>query len=423
MTYKIYTLGCKVNEYESEVISELLENHGYTYSESPDICIINTCTVTNKADSKSRKLLRSIRRNHPKALIIAMGCLVQNVKDDLSSLEYDIAIGNSDKLKVLDYIKKYQGQASYLNDIYKTTFENMNLNNFKRTRAYIKIEDGCDNYCAYCIIPFVRGHVRCKKKEDVIKEAQRLIKNGHKEIVLTGIHTGHYQDGETTFAELLKSLVKLDNLKRLRISSVEITELGDDFLEVLKDNKVLVNHMHIPLQSGSDEILKNMNRKYDKTYFINKIEKIRSIRPDTSITTDVIVGFPGETDELFKETLETIKKINFSKIHVFPYSDRKGTKASLMPNHIPENIKKERVKTLLNLSKELEINYMNNHLNKIVTFIPETYKDGYLIGHTDNFIAVKALGNENLIGNLTDVKLEETVYPYVKGTLLIKEKV
>ncbi len=418
MTYKIYTLGCKVNEYESEVIGELLENHGYVYDENPDICIINTCTVTNKADSKSKKLMRSLRKNHPGALIIAMGCLVQNSKDDLTNLEYDIAIGNSDKTKIIEYIKKYKEKTAYLKDMNHAPFENMNLNNFHRTRAYIKIQDGCDNYCAFCIIPFVRGPVRCKKSEDVLKEAKRLINNGHKEIVLTGIHTGNYHDDNYTFADLLSDLTKLDGLERLRISSVEITELDDHFLEVLKNNKILVNHMHIPLQSGSDEILKKMNRKYDKTYFIDKIKKIRKIRPDISVTTDVIVGFPTETAENFNETIDTIKKVNFTKIHVFPYSDREGTKASRMDGHVAENIKKERVKKLLSLSKELEKNYMNKFINKKLTFIPEVYKDGYLIGHTDNFLPIKAFSNEDLRGQVVTAYLEKINYPYIESKVL-----
>ena len=415
MTYKIYTLGCKVNEYESEIISELLENHGYIKSEKPDVCIVNTCTVTNKADSKSKKLLRSLRRNNPNSLIIAMGCKVQN---DTTDLEYDIAIGNQDKTKILDYIKEYQGKKSYVKNIKNADFENMNLDNFQRTRAYIKIEDGCDNYCSYCIIPFARGHVRCKKHEEVIKEAERLIRHGHKEIVLTGIHTGHYFDNDYSFADLLEDLVGLNGLKRLRISSIEITELDDKFLKVLKNSKILVNHMHIPLQAGSDEILKQMNRKYDTKYFIDKIKKIRAIRPDISITTDVIVGFPGETEEFFQETVQTIKKINFTKIHVFPYSDRKGTKASKMKNHVPENIKKQRVKKLLELSKELELNYMNKFLNESLTFIPEVYKDGYLIGHTENYLLVKAVGTEDLKGKLVEVTLEKINYPYIESKVL-----
>ena len=423
MTYKIFTLGCKVNEYESEAISELLENHGYYASENPDICIVNTCTVTNKADSKSRKLLRSIKRKYPKALVIAVGCLVQNSKDDLSNLEYDIAIGNRDKMKIIDYIKSYDKKTSYLQDMNKASFENMNLNNFKRTRAYIKIEDGCDNYCSYCIIPFVRGHVRCKKHEEVIAEAKRLIAHGHKEIVLTGIHTGHYTDGDYSFADLISDLVKLEGLERLRISSVEITELDNKFLDILKNSKVLVNHMHIPLQSGSNEILKQMNRKYDKEYFIKKINQIRKIRPNISITTDVIVGFPGETDELFRETIETIKKIKFTKVHVFPYSDRKGTKASKMINHVPEKIKKERVNILLKLSKTLEIEYMNKFLNKKLTFIPEKFGDGFLTGHTENYLFIRATSKENLIGQVVDIYTKEINYPYIDSEILVKSKI
>lgn len=417
MTFKIYTLGCKVNEYESEVIKELLENHGYLISDNPDICIVNTCTVTNKADSKSKKILRSIRRNNPNALIIAVGCLVQNYKNDLSDLEYDIAIGNVDKTKILEYIKEYDKKTSYVKNINNAPFENMNLDNFGRTRAYIKIQDGCDNYCSYCIIPFVRGHVRCKKREDVINEAKRLIQNGHKEIVLTGIHTGNYNDGQYDFADLISDLVKLERLQCLRISSVEATELDDKFLEVLKNSKVLADHMHIPLQSGSDEILKQMNRKYDKEYFIKKIEQIRSIRPNINITTDVIVGFPGEDEEYFEETLETINKIGFSKIHVFPYSDRKGTKASLMKNHVLENVKKVRVKKMLELSKKLEIKYMEKNLNKNFLFIPETYKDGYLIGHTSNFLNIKMPYNRNAVGEVLNIETKKINYPYIESDI------
>lgn len=296
-------------------------------------------------------------------------------------------------------------------------FEDMALDNFDLTRAYIKIQDGCDNYCSYCIIPYVRGHVRCKNKDKVINEAKSLIKNGHEEIVLTGIHTGNYHDGDYDFADLLADLVKLDGLKRLRISSVEATELNDKVLSIIKKSDVLVDHMHIPLQSGSDEILKKMNRKYDKEYFIKKIEEIRSIRPNINITTDVIVGFPGETDELFNETNETINKIKFTKIHVFPYSVREGTVASRMKNQVDGRVKKERVKKLIEISKENEIKYMEKYLNKNVTFIPEKYEDGYLTGHTGNYLLIKAKGDKKLLKQMVEVKLEDIDYPYLIGTL------
>ena len=417
MTYNIYTLGCKVNEYESEVVANLLENHGYIKSLNPDIYIINTCTVTNTADSKSRKIIRSIRRKYPKAILVVMGCMVQNKKDKLD-VPADIVIGNQGKSNILDYLKEYKNQQVYkVFDMDKADFEDMSLNNFDLTRAYIKIEDGCDNYCSYCIIPYVRGHVRSKSHEKVLKEASKLIQSGHKEIVLTGIHTGHYHDGNYSFADLLKDLVKLDGLKRLRISSIEITEINDEVLDVIKNSDVLVNHMHIPLQSGSDRILKLMNRKYDKKYFIDKLEKIRKVKSDINITTDVIVGFPSEKEEDFLECIDTIKKIGFSKIHVFPYSDREGTKASFMSDKVLGNIKKDRVRRLLEVSKELELEYMNKHIGIDVIFIPEIYEDGYLIGHTGNYLHVKALGDKKLLGNEVLVTINKIEYPYLIGQI------
>ena len=413
MKYKIITLGCKVNEYESEVMESLLENHGYVKSDNPDVCIVNTCTVTNTADSKSRKMIRSLRRKYPKAILVVAGCMIQNKKDKLD-IDADIIIGNKHKTEVVNYIEEFKDKKIYVvENMDDADFEDMSLNNFDLTRAYIKIEDGCDNYCSYCIIPYVRGHVRSKKHEKVIKEAKALIKNGHKEIVLTGIHTGHYHDGNYSFADLLKDLVKLDGLKRLRISSIEITEINDEVLDVIKNSSVLVNHMHIPLQSGSDEILKQMNRKYDKKYFINKINKLKEIKPDMNVTTDVIVGFPGETNEQFEECIETIKKIGFTKLHVFTYSDREGTVASKMPNKIDGTIKKMRVRKLLELSKSLEIDYMNKHIGNEAIFIPEVYEDGFLMGHTSNYLLIKAKGDESLLTKEVTVKISKVEYPYL----------
>ena len=419
MRYKIFTLGCKVNEYESEVMESLLENHGYVKSDNPDVCVVNTCTVTNTADSKSRKMIRSLRRKYPKAILVVAGCMIQNKQD--KDIDADIIIGNQHKTEIVEFLKNYNGKIYDVHDMNDASFEDMMLNNFDLTRAYIKIEDGCDNYCSYCIIPYVRGHVRSKKHEKVIEEAKNLIKNGHKEIVLTGIHTGHYHDGNYSFASLLKDLVKLESLKRLRISSIEITELNDDVLDVIKNSDVLVNHMHIPLQSGSDEILKAMNRKYNKEYFINKIKKIKEIKPDMNVTTDVIVGFPGETDKQFEEGIETIRKIGFTKLHVFPYSDREGTKASYMPNKILGNVKKARVKKLLEISRELEVNYMEKHLGKEVSFIPEVYEDGYLVGHTANYLMIKAKGDESLLGSEVIVKISKVEYPYLLSEIKVFE--
>lgn len=422
MKFYIYTLGCKVNSYESRIMTEDLINAGYVEEKDnsipADIYIINTCSVTNTADSKSLKLIRQAIKKNKDAIIVVCGCLAQAKPETVNIEGVDIVIGNKNKSKVSEYINEYVKNKNKKTDIYDISnveFETMQLNNFDKTRAFIKIQDGCNNFCAYCIIPYTRGSVRSKPREDILNEIDHLTLNGHKEIVLTGIHTGNYgsEFDNYDFADLLNEIVKIKKLSRIRISSIEITELNDRVLEIIKDNNVLVDHLHIPLQSGSDEILKLMNRKYDTKYFIEKINKIRKIRPDISITTDVIVGFPNETDKNFNETIETIKKVDFSKLHVFPYSKREGTKAATMEGQVKEEIKKQRVMELLKLSKELENKYMNKFIGKTLTFIPEVYKDGYLIGHTGNYLLIKLKGCEELLHKEVSVKLMENQYPYI----------
>ncbi len=422
MKFYIYTLGCKVNSYESRIMTEDLINAGYVEEKDnnipADIYIINTCSVTNTADSKSLKLIRQAIKKNKDAIIVVCGCLAQAKPETVNIDGVDIVIGNKNKSKVSEYINEYVKNKNKKTDIYDISnveFETMKLNNFDKTRAFIKIQDGCNNFCAYCIIPYTRGSVRSKPREDILNEIDHLTLNGHKEIVLTGIHTGNYgsEFDNYDFADLLNEIVKIKKLSRIRISSIEITELNDRVLEIIKNNNVLVDHLHIPLQSGSDEILKLMNRKYDTKYFIEKINKIRKIRPDISITTDVIVGFPNETDKNFNETIETIKKVDFSKLHVFPYSKREGTKAATMEGQVKEEVKKQRVMELLKLSKELENKYMNKFIGKTLTFIPEVYKDGYLIGHTGNYLLIKLKGCEELLHKEVSVKLMENQYPYI----------
>ena len=323
-----------------------LINNGFEYSsiDDADIVIINSCCVTNSADNKTMKLIRHVRNNYD-VILCVVGCFVQSKMDDLSIIPGDILIGNKNKSMINFYINRFlvdRKRIVDVSDISKTDFETMRLNNYDHTRAFIKIQDGCNNFCSFCIIPFTRGNVRSKRKDDVISEVKSLVSNGHKEIVLTGIHTGNYNDGDYDFACLLKDLVCINGLERLRISSIEITEINDRVMNIIRDNNVLVDHMHIPLQSGSDSILRSMNRKYDMDYFFSKIDMLRSIRPNISITTDVIVGFPGETDELFLETVHNIKKIGFSKLHVFPYSRRSGTVADTMDNQIDDCVKKKK---------------------------------------------------------------------------------
>ncbi len=422
MKFYIYTLGCKVNSYESNVMRDKLLNHGYIEGNEfdSDIYIINTCTVTNTSDNKSLKTIRHVINNNKNSIVIAVGCMTQVNYKLLESLNVSIVLGNSGKSKIVDYIEKYKKNRKPIIDvenIMEKGFEDMCLNNFNKTRAYVKIEDGCENYCSYCIIPYSRGKVRSKDPKVVISEITNLVNDGHKEIVLTGIHTGHYGSdlNNYTFSKLLREIENIKGLKRLRISSIEITELDDDFMNTLSKSKILVDHMHIPIQSGCDKILGLMNRKYDKEYFINKIKEIRSIRPNISITTDVIVGFPGEEEENFLETLNTIKEIGFSKVHVFPFSLRKGTKAEDMPNHIDNSIKKERVKRLLILSKKLEEEYFNKFIGKEVEFLPEVYKEGYIIGHTGNYLLVKSKGTIDDLNVIKKVVIKGVKYPYCIG--------
>lgn len=418
MKFLINTLGCKVNTYESNVIRDIFLNEGYEESNSNvDIAVINTCTVTNTSDSKSLKVIKHTIKNNPNAIVIVCGCFSQINPDRLKDMEgVSIVLGNYNKSKIMDYINQYKKNKKQIIDVRELNdekFECMKLNNFNKTRAFVKIEDGCENFCSYCIIPYSRGKVRSKLMEEVLDEVNTLVNNGHREIVLTGIHTGHYGADikEYDFSDLLNEICKIKGLERLRISSIEITELDDKFLETLKNNKIIVDHMHIPLQSGCDKTLKEMNRKYDVAYFKDKIKKIRSIRPNISITTDVIVGFPNETEDDFNTTVNTIKDIKFTKLHVFPFSVRKGTVAETMDNQIDEKTKKERVHILMDISKELELDYMNKFVGCEVEFIPEVLKDGYIIGHTGNYLQIKSKIKSN--GHETiKTTIKSIEYPY-----------
>ncbi len=419
----VLSLGCKVNTYESEYVINELKKAGYVIKDFDEICdvyIINTCTVTNNSDAKSRKMIRQAIKRNPNACVVAMGCFIA-ANFDYREKGLDIILGNKDKSKIVELLDQYFKNKEVMIDEYQgrlKEFEDMYISNFPgRTRAFVKIQDGCDNFCSYCIIPFVRGKCRSKEEDKVIEEVKSLIENGYKEIVLTGIHTGSYgTDLDTSFADLLNRLVKIKGLIRLRISSIEATELNEEVLEVLKNSKILVDHLHIPLQAGSNEILKKMNRKYDLDYFFNKIEEIRKIRPNISITTDVIVGFPGEDENLFEETINTCKKINFSKIHVFPYSERKGTASSKMPNKVNPSLIKARARHLISLSEELETSYMTSFLGKEKEVLIEENIDGYSYGHSDNYLHIKVLG-EYPHNEIIKVKIDRIDYPYCIGKI------
>lgn len=400
MKFNIVTFGCKVNQYESNMMKERMLSSNFFYVENiseANIIVVNTCSVTNVADKKCLKMIRRIKREYPNSILVVAGCSSQNKQEIYENLDIDILIGNKDKSKIdillKEYIKTHKRYVKFYNDR-KLDFEDMLISDYNHIRAFIKIEDGCDNFCSYCIIPYVRGSVRSKNFETVIKEAKLLTQKGHKEIVLTGIHTGHYMDNGYDLTDLINELSKIEDLLRIRISSIEITELNDKFLNMLSTNKKVCDHLHIPLQAGSDEILKKMNRKYDLKYYEEKIKKIRMIRPDISITTDIIVGFPYETDKLFNETLEFSRKMNFSKIHVFPYSIRLGTSAANMPNQVDESIKKERVKKLMDLSEIMEKEYYNKFVGKELDILVEECDNNVSVGHSSNYLMIRL--NEKL---------------------------
>ena len=399
MKFNIITFGCKVNQYESNMMKENMLSSNFFYTEDlndANIIIVNTCSVTNVADKKCLKMIRRLKREYSNAILVVAGCSSQNKQSVYESLDIDILIGNRDKSIIDKLIKEYieteKKYVKFYND-QNLDFEDMYISDYNHTRAFIKIEDGCDNFCSYCIIPYVRGSVRSKDFDKVIKEAKELAKHGHKEIVLTGIHTGHYLNNGYDLTDLINELSKIDDIKRIRISSIEITELNDKFLDMLKNNDKVCDHLHIPLQAGSDEILKRMNRKYDLAYYEEKIKKIRSIRPDISISTDIIVGFPYETEELFLNTLEFSKKIKFSKIHVFPYSVRVGTAAANMEEQVDEVVKKMRVKRLMAVSHMLEVDYYNKFKDKELDILIETCDNNVSEGHTSNYLLVSVPEN------------------------------
>lgn len=394
MKFNIITFGCKVNQYESNMMKEKMLHHNFSYEENLDLCsiiIVNTCTVTNVADKKCLKMIRHIKRKYPDAILAVTGCSSQNKQDLYKSLDIDILLGNKDKSKIADLIENYINKSEKYCKFYNERnldFEEMEIHSFNHIRAFVKIEDGCDNFCSYCIIPYVRGSVRSKDFDKVIEEVKNLVASNHHEIVLTGIHTGRYMSNGKDLCDLISELSKINDLKRIRISSIEITELNDKFMELLKNNSKICDHLHIPLQSGSDFILKKMNRKYDLNYFLNIINKIRSIRPNISITTDIIVGHPYETEKEFQECLNFVKKIKFSKVHVFPYSAREGTVAASMDEQVSDFDKKKRVKELILLSNDLEQEYYNKFVGKNVDVLIEECNGNISVGRTSNYLLV-----------------------------------
>lgn len=411
MKVGICSLGCKVNIYESEVVTDLLRKNGYeivSFDDEADIYIINTCSVTNESDKKSRKMINRAKKNNSEAIIVVMGCYSQVSSDDIDA---DIILGNKDKSKIVeildDFIKDRESKK-IIYDLSNVDFEKMEISHFdNHTRAFVKIQDGCNAFCSYCIIPYTRGRVRSKNKADVIDEVTNLVNDGYKEIVLTGIHTGRYGiDINSSLYELLCELVKIPNIYRIRLSSIEINEITPEIIDLYKNNKIMARHLHVPLQSGSNKILKLMNRRYNKEEFMKMIDNLREIE-DISLTTDLIVGFPNETDDDFEETMDTLKMIHFTKIHTFPYSRRVGTVADKMDGHVDGTTKKKRVHEVLNLSNEYENDFYSSKIGKVYDGVVEVHDNGLVMVHTSNFIPVIIENNDNIVNNsIVKVKIE-----------------
>ncbi|MGM7683103.1 tRNA (N(6)-L-threonylcarbamoyladenosine(37)-C(2))-methylthiotransferase MtaB [Cytobacillus sp. Hm23] len=427
-----HTLGCKVNHYETEAIWQLFKEAGYErieYEQTADVYVINTCTVTNTGDKKSRQVIRRAVRRNPDAVICVTGCYAQTSPAEVMAIPgVDIVVGTQDRIKMLDYIEQYQAERQPINgvgNIMKArTYEELEVPTFTdRTRASLKIQEGCNNFCTFCIIPWARGLMRSRNPQEVIKQAQQLVDAGYKEIVLTGIHTGGYGEDmkDYNLAMLLRELdEQVIGLKRIRISSIEASQITDEVIDVLNKSDKIVRHLHVPLQSGSDTVLKRMRRKYTMEHFAERLTKLKEALPGLAITSDVIVGFPGETSEEFMETYNFVKEHRFSELHVFPYSKRTGTPAARMDDQVNEQVKNERVHQLIALSDQLAKEYASDFEGEVLEVIPEErLKDdpsGELyVGYTDNYLKVILPANDEMIGKIVKVKITKAGYPYNEG--------
>ena len=414
-TVAFHTLGCKVNTYESNAMLKIFNEAGYqevNFKEIADVYVINTCTVTNTGDSKSRQMIRKAIRKNPQATVCVVGCYSQIAPEEIEQIEgVGVILGTQHRKKIVEYVNEYLKTEKPVikvdNVMNLKKFEDLNIDHFKNTRAFLKIQDGCNNFCTYCIIPYARGRVRSRDKDSVLKKAKTLVANGYVEIVLTGIHTAGYGEDldNYSFYDLLVDLVKIDGLKRLRISSIETSQISDEIINLIGSNQIIVDHLHVPLQSGCDATLKRMNRKYTTSHYLEKINKIRNYLPNIAFTTDVIVGFPGESDEEFEETYNFIKKVNYSELHVFPYSPRRNTPAAKMKDQVDDKIKHERVNRLLELSKELNRDFALKQIGKTLKVLFEKRDGDYLVGHASDYLKVKVKTTDNLIGEVCEVKI------------------
>ncbi|MCG8936395.1 tRNA (N(6)-L-threonylcarbamoyladenosine(37)-C(2))-methylthiotransferase MtaB [Staphylococcus epidermidis] len=427
-TVAFHTLGCKVNHYETEAIWQLFKDANYErveFETNADVFVINTCTVTNTGDKKSRQIIRRAIRQNPDAVVCVTGCYAQTSSAEIMEIPgVDIVVGTQDRHKLLDYIQQFQDERQPINGVgnimKNRTYEELEVPYFTdRTRASLKIQEGCNNFCTFCIIPWARGLMRSRDPEKVVEQATQLVNSGYKEIVLTGIHTGGYgQDLKNyNLAQLLRDLDTIEGLERIRISSIEASQLTDEVIDVIGNSNKVVRHLHIPLQSGSDDVLKRMRRKYTMAYFSERLTKLHQALPDLAVTSDVIVGFPGESEDEFQETYDFIVNHHFSELHVFPYSPRIGTPAARMDNQIDEETKNVRVHKLISLSNQLAKEYASKFEDEVLEVIPEEMGEEphTLVGYADNYMKVRFEGDDSLIGQIVKVKIVKANYPINEG--------
>lgn len=412
-----YTLGCKVNQYESNAMEKIFSEGGYEivpFTDFADVYVINTCTVTSVGDKKSRQMLRRAKQLNPGSVIVAVGCMAQVAPEEIKKLDIaDIIIGTNHKSEILTAVEKNfseKNKLTLIDDVSKTdVFEETPLSTFEgRERAYIKIQEGCDRFCSYCIIPYARGAVRSRDEEEIISEAIRLGENGFCEIVLTGIHVASYGRGKNTnLANLLKRLSEIETIKRIRTSSIDPVAFTDEFIDTVVSLPKVCPHFHISLQSGSDIVLKKMNRRYSSDEYFSVLEKLRARIPSVAITTDVITGFPYETDDEFKASCDFVKKCNFASAHIFPYSERNGTPAAKFPCSVPKNVRADRAKIMTEISNENKLLFMNKFVGtKMQVLAEQKTKDGYFEGFTDNYIKTLISG-EVIPGKIYEVLVTE----------------
>lgn len=427
-----YTLGCKVNQYETEAMLEMFKKDGYVQVESEDfadVYVINTCTVTHMSDRKSRQYIRRMKKKNPDAIIAVVGCYSQVSPEEILDIEeVNLVMGTNERRQIVEEIKKIDAnkKVSTVDDIMKVrAFEEIEISQSNgKTRAFMKIQDGCDRFCTYCIIPYARGgKVRSRSIESILEEANKLANNGYKEIVLTGIHVASYgkdlREEQITLLNVIKEIDKIEGIKRIRLSSVEPVLFTDDFVSEVSKMEKVCPHYHLSLQSGCDETLKRMNRRYTIEEYKTIVDRLRENIPNVAITTDVIVGFPGETNDEFSKTYEFLKEIELSQMHIFKYSPRKGTPAATMENQIDPQMKQLRSDKLLNLNKENFNKFASRFIDKELDVLFESnVVDGMYEGLTPNYIRVVVPSEKDIQGEILKVKITKVKDEYVEGILV-----